>query len=172
MRVTLSNFYFGLRYSFLILLIPFLCSCTTNRIVTERALPVKEIALNINEVKLGASQFYLRIPNSFKVIEARGKEGQHGFHILPKDTSSKMFGFIEIAHGLPIGDSATVQRIPKEYVQSTFLNLQTKWAIYVTETGYFDAETPRNRGISAEAISNKRNDIDSLISIIGTLSER
>ena len=148
-------------------------SCAhTRNILSERPLPESKIGTNINEVKLGDSKFYLLVPDGFSVIEARGKEGQRGFSIFPKNTSSKMFGFIEIEHGHPINDSSEALGNVKEYIQSTFLNVPTKWAIYVTKAQYFDAELPTIRGISASAFSNKRHDIDSLISIIQTLSER
>lgn len=163
-----------MKYSFISLIISFLVSCAhTKNMSSEKPLPQIKISTTANEVKLGDSKFYLVVPDGFNVIEARGKEGQHGFHILPKDASSKMFGFIEIQHGNPITtDSLTEFGISKEYIQSTFLNVKTKWTVYVTKTGYFDAETPVIRGISASALSNKRHDIDSLISIIETLSEK
>lgn len=139
---------------------------------SEKPLPSKKIGTNINEVKLGDSKFYLRIPDSFNVIEARGKEGQHGFHILPKDTSLKMSGFIEIQHGHPIIDSNESLGTLTGHIQSTFLNVPIKWVIYFSKSKFYYAETPVIEGISASAFSGKRDDIDSLISIVQTLVER
>ena len=136
-------------------------------------MPETKTGINTNEVKLGDSKLYLIVPDYIKVIEARGKEGQHGFNILPKDTSSKMYGFIKVAHGHPIGDSNNNEcNHPEKPIQSIFINVQVKWTICVVETGYFYAWTNGYKGITASASSHNRTEIENLISIIGTLSER
>jgi hypothetical protein len=55
-------------------------------------------------VRPGNSQYYISLPDSFKISEARGKEGQLGYNIIPKDTSSTMFGFIQIRTSTIVGE--------------------------------------------------------------------
>lgn len=159
-------------WSLLIILFLISCSHTRNGFV-EKPLKKIKIGANFSEVKLGNSNFYLKVPDGFEVVEAKGKEGQHGFHISPNKSSSKMFGFIEIQHGQPITYNKSENLgNPVEYVKSNFLDMEIKWTIYRSNSGYFDAETPSIRGVSASALSNKRSDIDILISIIQTLNEK
>lgn len=167
------NFFQNIKHFLLLLTLTLLVSCAnTQKMTSERPLPSKKIGVNINEVKLGDSKFYLRIPDGFDVVEARGKEGQRGFNILPKNNSSKMFGSIETQHGHPIIDSNETLGTVTEYIQSTFLDVPIKWVIYFSKSKYYYAETPVIRGISASAFSDKRDDIDSIISIIHSLVER
>ena len=172
MRLTLPDFSFCLKSSISVLLITLISSCYNSRhTYIERPLPQTKIGNNANEVQLGDSKFYLKVPDNIKVIEARGKEGQHGFNILPKDTSSKMYGFIEVAHGHPIGDSSINEcKNAEKAIQSIFLNVQVLWTICVTQTGYFNAKTNGYEGITAYAYSDKRKEVEDMISIIGTLT--
>ncbi|MBS1655973.1 MAG: hypothetical protein JSU05_14065 [Bacteroidetes bacterium] len=126
----------------------------------------------IYETRLGQSNYYILLPGTFLLSEARGKEGQLGYNIIPKDTSSTMFGFIEIKQGHPIGYISINEGSPKETISSYLLNKQVQWNIYITQTGYFDASTDEKGDLNASASSKKRNEIDSLISIISTLKQK
>jgi hypothetical protein len=138
---------------------------------SSRLLFIGQNTRNDVKVRLGKSKYYIMLPDYLKIKEARGKEGQLGYCIIPKDTSSKIFGFIEIVHGNPIGGGTIGTGAPIALVPSTFLNQQIAWKIYKTETGYFFAETPEG-DVRADASSNKRNEIDSMISIISTLAAK
>ncbi len=174
MVINLSFFRRFFKYLLSILIITFIVSCSnTKHAFKEKTLPETKLSADANEVKLGDSKFYLTVPDNIKVIEARGKEGQHGFNILPKDDSLKFYGFIEIQHGVPIIDSNYDDcKDEKIYTKSIFLNEQVTWTICATENKYIDIKTKGYNGITAFAYADKKSDIDSLINIIGTLSEK
>jgi hypothetical protein len=129
---------------------------------------------DMREVRLGHSKYYLKLPGNFRIEEARGKEGQLGYNIIQKDTSSKIyaFGFVEVLRGNPIGGTDDEGWPKIASARSSFLNRQVTWNIYKTPTGYFDAETSGGEEVSGDCTSNKRNEIDSLIAIIATLREK
>ncbi|MEP6845077.1 MAG: hypothetical protein ABI861_03710 [Panacibacter sp.] len=52
------------------------------------------------------------------------------------------------------------------------MNQKITWKILKIETGYYVAETPTGTVESARVSSNNRNEIDSLISIIATLTKK
>ena len=126
---------------------------------------------NLKEFRLGESDYYLNLPDNLRLLEARGKEGQLGYNIIPKDTFSTMFAFIEIVPGKPIGDLSE-DRSATAFAQSYLSNKKVKWKIHKTETGYFDSFSTENGDLSARASSRKRTEIDSLISIIATLKKK
>ena len=126
---------------------------------------------NAKEVQLGESQYYLEIPDNFELSEARGKEGGLGYNIVPRDSASKMFGFVEIEPAGGIGDDSEVDST-RIFVQSYLSGKKVKWKIYQTYKGYFEAYSSHNGNLSAYAISNKRSDIDTLVSIIATLMRK
>jgi hypothetical protein len=146
----------------------YLVSCQSQ----NEQLPFIEAITNekLIEVKLGESDYYLKIPDGFEVTEARGKEGQLGYNIIPNDSISTMFGFVEIESGRPIGGGFSGKSSNK-YVQSLFLNKKTTWKIYKEESGYFTAHTKKG-DISSDVSSKSKNEIDSLISIIATLTRK
>ena len=128
---------------------------------------------NVKETRLGESKYYLQLPDKFDLSEARGKEGQLGYNIIPKDSSSTMFGFIEIEEGNPIiGESSSTDTTRYERVQSYLLSKEVNWTIHKTETQYYVASSSNNGSLRANASSKNRNEIDSLISIIATLKTR
>lgn len=174
MLIKSSDFCCFFKYTVSIFIAVIIVSCSNTRhSFKEKPLPITKIGANTNEVKLGDSKFYLIVPDYIKIIEARGKEGQHGFNILPKDTSSKMYGFIETQHGHPINDTNYNDcKDAKLYTESVFFSKAVTWTTCATENKYFDVETKGNNGVTAYAHADKRSDIDSLISIIGTLSEK
>ena len=127
----------------------------------------------LKETRLGESKYYLLLPENFKLSEARGKEGQLGYSLIPIDTSSTMFGFIEIRHGNPIGgDSLFSNKNDKIFAESYLLNKKVSWTINQSETGYFTAFTTENGDLNARVSSKNRNEIESLISVIATLKEK
>ncbi|MEP6845078.1 MAG: hypothetical protein ABI861_03715 [Panacibacter sp.] len=88
-------------FCFSIFWIPFLISCSNNKPATIET----NTETDLPKTQPGDLKYYLRSPNAFEMTEGRGKEGQLGYNIIPKDTSSKMFAFIEIEHGRSIGDA-------------------------------------------------------------------
>jgi hypothetical protein len=126
----------------------------------------------LKEVQLGNSNYYLSLPDNFEISEARGKEGQLGYNIIPKDTSSTMFGFIEIRHGSPIGGNLNDNLNSKPLAESLLANKKVQWKIATTETGYYQAYTSENGDLNARVSSKLRTDIDTLISIVASLKKK
>jgi hypothetical protein len=163
---------FNSRFLFATFGVVIIISCSYSKHASiERPLPKTKIGYNANEIRLGTSEFYLIVPDDIEVTEGRGKEGQLAYNLFSKDSSSKMFGYIEIEHGYPINQIKHCEN-PKEYTYSIFLKSKVKWTICETQMGYSYIETIGYNGISAGAFSNNKNELDSLISIIGTLSEK
>ncbi len=121
------------------------------------------------EVRLGKSDFFLKLPDDFEMTEARGKEGQLGYHLKPKDTASTMSAFIEIKHGMPITVAEPSKRSPRSFARAGFGGKETVWLIEKTETGYFVAFTSEHGDLNATASSKDENEVKKLISIIATL---
>jgi hypothetical protein len=144
------------------------CTGTTKKNHTTNA----NLRAGIHETRLGKSNYIIQLPGTFGLIESRGKEGQLGYDIIPKDTTSTMWGFIEIRHGHPIGDISIYNSPPTEVISGFLLENEVKWEIHKSETGYFNAATNKKGDLNARAFSKKRNEIDSLISIIGTLRQK
>jgi len=162
-----NNIHFTLKILFTSFLFFCLDSCQDN------AAPFIEAKTsgNLKETRLGESNYYLLLPDNFEISEARGKEGQLGYNFIPYDTSSSMFGFVEIEPGShSIGGGETDEGL-KGFLSSTFLNKKTTWKLYQTETKYFEANTQRG-DISAYVSSKSRNEIDSLIAVIATLTKK
>lgn len=147
------------------------CSNTKN-MKNEKPLLAKDLGNNTNEVTLGATGYVLKVPDGYVVVEAKGKEGQHGFHILPASSTSTVFGFIEIEHGYPIVDTTGAKDSLLGYIKSELLNLSVKWELYLSKSKYYYAETPVVSGVSASVFSERKDDIETLISIIETLAKR
>src|SRR5436190_14796718 len=154
----------NMKLFFLLILFSFGCSGQEYRLIEVNK------GGGFNKVRLGQTDYYLRIPNIFEVTENHGKEGQIAYGIDSKDTSSNSYGFIEIDLGQRTGDRSDDWGILKEKVRSNLLGRQTTWKIYQTETGYWDAITLIGK-IYAQVSSKNKNEIDSLISIISTLSK-
>jgi hypothetical protein len=127
---------------------------------------------SIREPRLGESNYFIQLPTNFGISEARGVEGQLGYNIIPKDTASTMFGFIEIRHGEPIGGHIPPRDSAKIFMKSILLNKQVEWKFTKTATGYFDVFTDEKGDLNAWAISKTINEIDTLISIIATLKQK
>ncbi len=133
------------------------------------------VITNSKEVRLGESNYYLQLPDNFKISEDSGKEGGLGYGITPKDVSSTSIGFVSIRNNNGINDPADTSSIDttaKVFASSYFLNKVVKWNISKTITGYFEACTITTGNLNAWASSKRRNEIDSLISIIATLKEK
>jgi hypothetical protein len=152
------------------LLIFSIISCSNDKPSIKQTTTVSDTEVDSNEVRLGSSNYYLKLPDSFKLTEARGKEGQLGYNIIPNDTASQMSAFIEIEKGRSIPGSLNWGQ-EKEKIQSTLLNKPISWTVYNTDTGYFVAITADGE-VTARVTSNKRNEIDSLITIVSTLRRK
>jgi hypothetical protein len=177
MLINLSLFPYSFKYLFSILIITvilsFLSCSSARHSAIDKPLAERKVGSDSNEIKLGDTKFYLTVSDNIKITEARGKEGQHGFYILPKDDSSKIYGFIETQHGRPIGDSSFNDcKDGKVYTKSIFLNKQVTWTMCLFKNKYFNVETKGYNGVTAYAYADKISDIDNMISIIGTLTEK
>ena len=164
------------RFAFLSFFVIYLsCATTTeqNRLSgKDTELTKINLRTDTREVRLGESNYFIQLPDNFRLSEARGKEGQLGYNIVPKDTSSSMHGFIEVRYGNPIGNISFHDGPPKEIIYSSLLNKKVEWRIYRTETGYYYASTNEKGDLNANASSKNRKGIDSLISIISTLKQK
>jgi hypothetical protein len=125
---------------------------------------------NGKDIRLGESDFYLKLPNGFEISEAHGKEGQLGYNIIPKDTTSNLHGSIEIERGNPVGEGYHSGENSKRYKKSSFLNKIVTWKIYQTETKRLIAYTKKG-SISADVSARNNLEVDSMIAIIATLRE-
>ncbi len=130
---------------------------------------------DLQEHKLGVSEYYVRLPITMFLDEARGKEGQLGYGVYLTDTSIRYkssSGFIEIEHGRPIGGSLLDEGDKLvDKVKSPILGKNIEWKIYLNESGYFFAAARRN-GLLLTADSRSREGLDTMISIISTLEEK
>lgn len=129
---------------------------------------------NLREERLGQSSYYVKIPSTMFIDEARGKEGQLGYGLWLID-SAKMYlgpnGFIEIEHGNPIGWEPDCD-ISIEKVRSKLLEGTVKWTICKSEEGnYFSAIAYWGK-LFLEANSRTRTGLDSMIAIISTLTSK
>jgi hypothetical protein len=127
---------------------------------------------NSHEVQLGTSNYYVLLPSNFTISEARGKEGQLGYNIISKDTSSTKFGFIEIRRGRPIGGDLYNKANSELFVKTRLADKKVQWKITTTENGYYQAFTSENGDLNAQVSSKLRTDIDTLVSIIASLNKK
>jgi hypothetical protein len=121
------------------------------------------------ETRLGESNYFIILPKAYAISEARGKEGQLGYNIMPKDTASTAFGFIELEHGRSIGGFSRGDALAKDSVQTDLAGKKVQWMIYETESGYFEATTAEQSSLNARASAKSRSELDSLVTIISTL---
>jgi len=142
-------------------------SCQTHNLPIISPIKKKEL----KEVQLGTSNYYLLLPYNFEISEARGKEGQLGYNIIPKDTSSTMLGFVEIRRGRPIGGGDD-DSDSKPFAESLLGDKKVQWRIATTETGYYHAFTSENGDLNAHASAKLRTDIDTLVSIIASMKKK
>ena len=126
---------------------------------------------NLREERLGQSSYYVKIPSTMFIDEARGKEGQLGYGLWLIDSINRYVspsGFIEIEHGNPIGWKPDCD-ISIEMVRSKLLDGTIKWTICKNQTGsYFSAIAYRG-GLTLSADSPTRAGLDSMIATIATL---
>jgi hypothetical protein len=127
---------------------------------------------NSHEVRLGTSNYFVLLPSNFTISEARGKEGQLGYNIISKDTSSTKFGFIEIRRGHPVGRDLYNKANSELFVKTRLADKKVQWKIAMTETGYYQAFTSENGDLNAQVSSKLRTDIDTLVSIIASLNKK
>ncbi len=114
--------------------------------------------------------FSVQIPDSFRIEEANGKEGQLGFSIIPLNENSSIHGFIEILKGNPhLADDKTKKEV---FCTSVLNGKPVTWSIYKTETDFFYAESSEVGELSATAVSNDKTEVELLIRIISTLAEQ
>jgi hypothetical protein len=121
-------------------------------------------------VRLGSSRYYLRLSNDLTISEAKGKEGQLGYNIIPKDTASHLFGFIQIKRGNPVGGPSR-SFDPKEYINANLLGKEIIWMVEEPGPGYFFGRMSQDK-ISAWISSNDRNGLERLIKLFSTLTRK
>lgn len=143
----------------------------TSSCVHKNIPAIEASSSNSPETRLGETDYYLRLPDSLHLTEARGKEGQLGFNIQPNDSSSTLHGFIEIIKGRPVGGRNTGSGA-KVFATSYLAGSKVNWEIYQTETGYFIAFTNEAGDLNAEVSSKSRTEVDNLISVIATLRKK
>ena len=124
------------------------------------------------EMRLGESDYYVMLPESLRLSEARGKEGQLGYNLMPRDTASTQYGFIEIRRGSPILGGSTSTAKPVGSATSRLLDNRVTWTVDQTETGYFNAYTNEGGEVNARASSKDREELNNLIAIIATLKKK
>ena len=156
--------YFGA----LLLLLTVSCKESTLKFIDTAADP------NLEEERLGQSSYYVKLPSTMFIEEARGKEGQLGYGLWLIDSLNRYVsshGFIEIEHGNPIGWEPDCD-ISVEKVRSNLLNDIIKWTICKSETGdYFSAIAYPGK-LYLKAQSRTRTGLDSMIATISTLTSR
>lgn len=124
------------------------------------------------ELRLGSSEYYINLPTQFKLTEARGKEGQLGYNIIPQDSTSTMFGFVEIVSGNPIASRPSEIDTAKTYKNTLLDGKKIDWKLYHGESGYFTAFTTEKGELNARVSAKQLSEVDSLISIISTLRKK
>ena len=116
---------------------------------------------------LGNTEYSIELPDSFRIEEANGKEGQLGFSIIPLNENSNMHGFIEILKGNPhLANDETKKEV---FCKSVLNGESVTWTIYKTETDYLYAESSEVGELSATAVSKDKTEVELLIRIISTL---
>ncbi len=162
----------------LFLLVLFYINCTsTNRQnqETKKRIDIHSTQTNfwtdVHKTRLGESNYFILLPDKFDISEAQGKEGQLGYYIVPRDTTSTMSVLIGIRRGDPIVDTSLYDNRPMEIISSFLLSKQVEWKIFKTETGYFYAFTDEKGDLNANAFAKNRMEIDSLISIVSSLRQ-
>jgi len=103
--------------------------------------------------------------------EAKGKEGQLGYDFVSQSKGSDMLGFIEIRHGRPIGGQDVFSSLEvKDSLYAPFLATRTLWLIKENPAGLL--ATTQKGNVSAFITTKDRKDIDRLIKVFSTLTEK
>ncbi len=149
-----------------IILLALLLSCNQpfSRVINPAAYPGMTIS------RLGESKYLLHHPLTMFLEEARGKEGQLGYGLWLKDSTSRftgMSGFVEIEHGNGTG-SVEKDEPAIEFVSTMMLNKSVVWPVFQTETGYFTSYVKVN-GLYFSASAPRRTALDTVIAILSTL---
>lgn len=129
---------------------------------------------NLKEERLGQSSYYVKLPSTMLIDEARGKEGQLGYGLWLIDSINRYVspsGFIEIEHGNPIGWEPDCD-ISIEKVRSNLLNDIIKWTICKSETGNYFSAIAYPGKLYLKARSRTRTGLDSMIATIATLTSK
>jgi hypothetical protein len=123
------------------------------------------------EVRLGESSYFIDLPNDMIMSEARGKEGQLGYDFTARSQGSDFSGFIEIRHGHPIGRQDIFSSLEvKDSLYAPFLGTRTLWLIKENPAGLL--ATTQKGNVSAFITAKDRKDVDRLITVFSTLSEK
>ena len=110
------------------------------------------------------------------INEARGKEGQHGFDLMLRDSASQLHGLnasIEVEYGNTIeGPYEAIEDELVEFVRSTGLNRSVQWKVRKImeglHTGHLYARAHKGP-ISFTASAPTKSGLDSMIAILSTL---
>jgi hypothetical protein len=125
---------------------------------------------SLKEMRLGESNYYVSIPESYQLTEARGKEGQLGYNLMAREGEPGAYGFIEIRRGFPIG--VGTNDTAKKFAVSKLDDRNVEWFIEQTEAGYFMAFTQESGDLNARASSKQLHEVETMIAIIATLKQK
>ena len=145
------------------------CAETKTRFIKSADFP------DLKEQLLGNTEYHVSVPNNIIIAEARGKEGQHGFNLLMRDTSKQLhgwYGFIEVESGGGIEGSYDNQDEFVENVSSSILNKKVIWKIRKmidgSHKGYYYGVAQKGK-LSFTAQAATKSGVDSMIAIVSTL---
>ena len=155
------------RYFTILLLLTTSCKQTDIRFIEAAS------HSSLKKERLGESIYYIEFPPNMFVEESRGKEGQLGYGLWLLDSINRYTGpsgFIEIEHGRPHGWEPDCDRyIEKAYTK--ILERATKWKICKAETSKYFSAVAFHSNLILTARSPTKTGLDSMISIIATLSQ-
>lgn len=133
----------------------------------------------MKEVRLGNSAYYILLPvvspDTFKISEAGGREGQFGYDIFFKKSSSYNSFVIDILRGNPIGGNPYDSTEGKVLVESLLAGKKVQWRLAKTESGVYEVFTAESGDLNAHFWSEGQkdmNDINYVIAIIATLKRK
>ena len=130
----------------------------------------------LKEARLGSSNYYLLLPvilpDTFRIVEAHGIEGQLGYHFTFKDSSLLKTFFIEISRGQPVGGTLHDSTKGELFAQSSLADKIVRWRITKTESNFYQVFTAEGGNLNAHFSCKAKTDINYLISIIATLKQK
>lgn len=127
---------------------------------------------DLKKERLGESTYYVKFPSSMFIEETRGKEGQLGYGLWLLDTANRYTypsGFIEIEHGRPHGWKPDCDKTIGK-VRSSLFDGTVKWDICKSDASNYYSAIAYKGSLTLSATSRTQAGLDSMISIIATLS--
>lgn len=122
------------------------------------------------EVRLGRSHYFITLPTSWKLSEARGKEAQLGYNIFNERDRDAYWGLVEIKPGRPTGGPLPFPTGVADSLAAEFLGQPVVWIIDVTAWG-FEARV-KQADISGQIRAKQRADLERMVKVFGTLVKK